>query len=256
MRQVMKRFWTETSIAEAAGSYTLLLDGKPMRLPGGPALQLSHRALAEAIAAEWTAVPPGAALQPALLPMTQLAATAQLLQPALLPMTQLAATAQLRIPATREETAIAIAAYGQSDLLCYRATEPAELVLRQETLWQPWLDWALMRHEVRLRVTAGIGFVDQPAPSLAALSQAVAAHDDHGLAALGVLVPLLGSVVLGLAVTDGALTGTQAHALSVLDEVFQEERWGPDQDAAAGRAQKAAEAQDAARYFMLTRSAG
>lgn len=235
----MKRFWTETSIAEAAGSYTLLLDGKPMRLPGGPALQLSHRALAEAIAAEWTAVPPGAALQPALLPMTQLAATAQ-----------------LRIPATREETAIAIAAYGQSDLLCYRATEPAELVLRQETLWQPWLDWALMRHEVRLRVTAGIGFVDQPAPSLAALSQAVAAHDDHGLAALGVLVPLLGSVVLGLAVTDGALTGTQAHALSVLDEVFQEERWGPDQDAAAGRAQKAAEAQDAARYFMLTRSAG
>lgn len=232
----MKRFWTETGIAEEAGGYTVLLDGKPMRLPGGPALQLGHRALAEAIAAEWTAVPPGAAVQPALLPMTQLAATAQ-----------------LRIPAAREETAIAIAAYGQSDLLCYRATEPAELVLRQQRLWQPWLDWAALRHGAVLRVTEGIGFVAQPAPSLAALSQAVASHDDHGLAALGVLVPLLGSLVLGLAVTQGALTGAQAHALSVLDEVFQEERWGLDQDAAAGRARKAAEAEDAARYVRLTR---
>jgi chaperone required for assembly of F1-ATPase len=235
----MKRFWTETSIAEDAGGYAVLLDGKPMRLPGGPALQLSHRALAEAVAAEWDVVAPGAALQPNLLPMTQLAATAH-----------------LRIPATREETAIAIAAYGQSDLLCYRATQPAELVLRQQTLWQPWLDWAVLRFDARLRVTEGIGFIDQPAPSLAALSRAVAARDDHGLAALGVLVPLLGSVVLGLAVTEGGLTGAEAHALSVLDEVFQEQRWGLDHDAAAGRAQKAAEAEDAARYFKLTRRAG
>jgi chaperone required for assembly of F1-ATPase len=234
----MKRFWTETSIAAEAGGYAILLDGKPMRLPGGPALQFGHLPLAEAIAAEWIAVPPGAELQPALLPMTQLAATAQ-----------------LRIPATRDETVMAIAAYGRSDLLCYRATEPAELVQRQQALWQPWLDWAVLRHDALLRVTEGIGFVDQPTPSLAALSRAVAAHDDHGLAALGVLVPLLGSLVLGLAVTDGALVATEAHRLSVLDEVFQEERWGLDRDAAAGRAQKAAEAEDAARYFQLTRSA-
>lgn len=235
----MKRFWTETALAEEAGGYAVLLDGKPMRLPGGPALRLDHPALAAAIAAEWDSVPPGAELQAALLPLTQLAATAQ-----------------LRIPAARHETAMAIAAYGRSDLLCYRATEPEDLVLRQQALWQPWLDWAVLRYDAMLQVTAGIGFVDQPPSSLAALARAVVGHDDHGLAALGVLVPLLGSLVLGLAVTGGALTGAEAHALSVLDEVFQEERWGLDPDAAAGRARKAAEAEDAARYFQLTRRPG
>ncbi|GAB0117528.1 ATP12 family protein [Acidisoma sp. 7E03] len=233
----MKRFWTETGTTRGAEGHVILLDGKPMRLPGGEVLTIAGTALAEAIAAEWRSMPMQAEVVPALLPLTQLAATTQ-----------------FRIPAKRAETEAAIAAYGRSDLLCYRAAEPPDLVQRQQQLWQPWLDWATRRHDALLQVTRGIGFLEQPATSLAALDAAVAALDDAGLATLGVLVPLYGSLVLGLAVIDGALDAAEAYRLSVLDEIFQAERWGEDADAANRRAQKAAEAADAARYLALTRS--
>lgn len=232
----MKRFWTETAIAEDADGFTILLDGKPMRLPGGETLRLAHRPLAEAIAAEWMSPSPEAELQPQLLPLTQLAATAA-----------------FRIAEKREETATAIAAYGRSDLLCYRATDPAELVRQQQQAWQPWLDWAAQRHDAMLRVTSGIGFVEQSPQSLASLAHAVAQHDIHGLTALGVLVPAFGSLVLGLALMEGALGAEEAFRLSALDELFQEERWGLDHEAEARRARTAAEVSQAALYFTLTR---
>lgn len=233
----MKRFWTETGTAREAEGHVILLDGKPMRLPGGEVLTIPGAALAEAVAAEWRSMPLQAEVVPSLLPMTQLSATAQ-----------------FRIPPKRAETQAAIAAYGRSDLLCYRASDPPELARRQQNLWQPWLDWAARRHDALLQVTSGIGFIEQPGPSLAALDAAVAAADDAGLAALGVLVPLYGSLVLGLAVTEGALGAAEAYQLSVLDELYQAERWGEDTEAAARRVQKTAEAEDAARYLTLVRS--
>lgn len=235
----MKRFWTDTSIAAEPGGFTLLLDGKPMRLPGGESLVIDRRALAEAIAAEWR--------QPTL---------GEEVQPQDMPLTQLAATATLRIAPSPAETAIAIAAYGQSDLLCYRVTEPETLASRQHAQWQPWLDWAAQRHDALLLTTTGIGFVPQNPRSLAALARAVSGHDAHGLAVLGVVVPVLGSLVLGLAVTDGALGPEEAYTLSCLDELFQEERWGQDREAAERRAQAARDMVAAGRYWELSRRDG
>jgi chaperone required for assembly of F1-ATPase len=234
----MKRFWAqaEVSAPQADGGFTVLLDGKPVRLPSGETLRLDHRSLAAAIAAEWDATAAGAEVTPNLLPLTQLAATAR-----------------YRIAPAPADTAAAIAAYARSDLLCYRAEEPPELVRRQQEAWQPWLDWAARHHDAMLVVTRGIGFVDQPPQALAALARAVATHDVHGLAALGVMVPIMGSLVLGLAVTQGVLAADDAFRLSTLDEVFQEEHWGQDPDAAAQRALAGQEVTMAARYVALTR---
>jgi chaperone required for assembly of F1-ATPase len=236
----MKRFWKRAEIDDAGadGAYLIRLDGKPMRLPDGETLRIACRPLAEAIASEWLAPAIGAEVAPALLPLTQLAATAR-----------------FRVAPAPAETATAIAAYARSDLLCYRAEDPPDLVRRQQVAWQPWLDWAARRYDATLTVTRGIGFVDQSPQALAALSCAVAAHDEHGLAALGVMVPVMGSLILGLAVTAGALDADEAFRLSVLDETFQEEHWGPDPDAAAQRARAAKEVSMAARYVRLTRSA-
>ena len=235
----MKRFWTDTSIAAEPGGFTLLLDDKPMRLPGGERLVIDRLALAEAIAAEWRRPAPGHEVHPQDMPLTQLAATAT-----------------LRIAPSPAETATAIAAYGQSDLLCYRAAEPETLAQRQHTQWQPWLDWAAQRHDALLLTTTRIGFVAQNPQSLAALARAVSRHDAHGLAALGVIVPVLGSLVLGLAVTDGALSPEEAYTLSCLDELFQEERWGQDRDATERRAQAARDVVAAGRYVELSRGNG
>ena len=234
----MKRFWERAEIEEDGGGFVIRLDGKPMRLPGGETLLIDQRPLAEAIAAEWRSPPIGRDVTPNLLPLTQLAATAR-----------------FRIAAAPAETAASVAAYARSDLLCYRAEEPPDLARRQHAAWQPWLDWAAQRYGAMLVVTRGIGLVDQTPRALAGLASAVAEQDAHSLAGLGVMVPIMGSLVLGLAVAESMLEADEAYRLSVLDEVFQEEHWGRDQDAVAQRDLAAQEVRMAARYIRLTRGA-
>jgi chaperone required for assembly of F1-ATPase len=234
----VKRFWDRAALAEADGAFSVQLDGRPMRLPAGGVLRLDHRPLAQAIVVEWDDIGGAKGAE---------------INPTLLPLTQLAATAQFRIAPAPTETATAIAAYGRSDLLCYRADSSPELLERQNAAWQPWLDWAAARYGAALHVTRGIGFVDQSPRALAALASAVAAQDIHVLAALGVMVPVLGSLVLGLAIVEGDLADTEAFRLSCLDELYQEERWGRDADAASKRGWAGQDVSAAARYLRLTR---
>ena len=232
----VKRFWEQAEVEAEGGSYVLRLDGKPMRLPSGETLLIDHRPLAEAIAGEWRSAPIGAEVTPGHLPLTQLAATAR-----------------LRIAPAPANTAASIAAYARSDLLCYRAVDPPDLVERENTAWQPWVEWAARRYGAMLVVTQGISLVDQSPHALAALARAVAEQNAHGLAGLGVMVPIMGSLVLGLAVVEGELEADEAFQLSVLDEVFQEEHWGRDHEAAAQRDRAGLEVRLAARYILLTR---
>jgi chaperone required for assembly of F1-ATPase len=228
----MKRFWSSAKVVSFAGVFAVELDGRPMRLPGGPLLRLTQRALAEAIAAEWQAV--GAIF------------TAEDV-----PLTRLAGTAQERIVSDPVPTALAIAAYGETDLLCYRAGRPDALVARQALLWQPWLDWAESAFGARLVVTSGLMPVAQPVAASAALRDAVLAIDGFILAGLGALVPALGSLVLGLAVAAGRLAPDDAFRLSILDELFEEELWGIDADAEKRRAFVARDVAEVARFMAL-----
>ncbi len=203
-----------------------------MRLPGGPELRLRQFRLAEAIAGEWQAV--GAAFSAEDVPLTRLAGTAQ-----------------ERIVPDPGPTAMALAAYGESDLLCYRAEGPEALVVRQHHAWQPWLDWAAGMYGARLVVTRGVMPVRQDAAAVAALREAMLALDPFVLAGLGVLVPAFGSCVLGLAVAAGRLAADEALRLSILDELFEEEAWGVDGEAASRRAAVARDVAEAARFMAL-----
>ncbi len=212
----MKRFWKTAEIVEDAGRYAIRLDGRPMRLPGGPLLSLESRPLAQAIADEWSAAPATLTAEH-------------------VPLTRIAGTAQERVAPNPAATIDALAAYGETDLLCYRATAPEALVSRQHQLWQPWLDWVARAHDAPLRVTTGVLHVAQPPASLAALRATLARRPAFQLAGLGILVPATGSLVLGLAVADGAMQAAQAHDLAALDELFQAEKWGEDADATKRR---------------------
>jgi chaperone required for assembly of F1-ATPase len=235
----MRRFWSHATAERAAdGRWRVLLDGKPVRLPGGTPLAVGTAPLACAIAAEWQAV----------------GTESKELSWAELPLTRLAGTAQERIARDPAPVVAAIAKYGESDLLCYRAEAPEPLVQRQARAWQPWLDWAALELDAPLRITRGVMHVAQPAEALRALHHAVAAYDALGLAGLGVAVPALGSLVLGLALAAGRLDAAAAHSLSVLDESFQEELWGLDEEAARRRQEIAGEIADAARLIRLSRA--
>jgi chaperone required for assembly of F1-ATPase len=121
-----------------------------------------------------------------------------------------------------------LAAYGDSDLLCYRAESPEELVARQAAVWGPMLDWAESALAVRLDTRAGIMHQPQSPEALATLHQRTAALSDFELAAFHDLVSLTGSLVLGFAAAEQAFDPQEIWQVSRLDEEWQAEQWGRD----------------------------
>ncbi|MFC3126773.1 ATP12 family protein [Pseudoroseomonas globiformis] len=237
----MKRFWDQATVSTVdsagGGGFTVLLDGRPMRLPGSGILHLPGRALAEAVAEEWQLAGGGKGGEMRLEEV---------------PLTRVAATAMERIAPDPAPSAEAIASYGGTDLLCYRATE-APLAARQAAEWQPLLDWLAQACAAPLRVTEGIMPVAQDSAALAALAQAVAAHPPLELAALGVAVPALGSLALGLALSRGRINAAEACRLAFLDESYQQELWGRDEEAAQRQENVERDVHLAARLLTLAR---
>jgi chaperone required for assembly of F1-ATPase len=235
----MKRFW-ETARAvpndNAVGGWTVELDSKPVRVPGGAKLSLPSERLAQAVAAEWQEA--GGAVGGKMTYDD-------------LPLTRLAGTAQERVSVARAAVVEEIARYAESDLLCYRAEHPAALVSAQQEQWQPWLDWVARETGARLLVTSSISHIPQPDDALATLAAQIAVHDSYRLAALGVLVPSFGSVVLGLAVARGALAAAEAHEIATLDERHQASLWGWDSEAETRMAKIADDVAVAGRFLDL-----
>ena len=234
----MKRFWDTVTAQSGALGHTILLDGKPMNLPTGTRLLVGPPVLAEAIAEEWRQAGGGKGGEMSFNDT---------------PLTRLAGTAQERIAPNPLPTIDAIALYGESDLLCYRAPSPRPLVDLQVRDWQPWLDWAALTYNAPLRVGEGIGYVRQHKDSIAALRRAVAAQDAYALAGLGILVPSLSSLVLGLAVVAGSLDADAAHRLGALEELFEVDQWGDDVDGAARRDSVHRDVRLAAGFIRLSR---
>jgi chaperone required for assembly of F1-ATPase len=213
----VKRFYRKAAFASAADGldgFALLLDGRPVRTPARAALVVPTARLAEAIAAEWNA-------------------QRDRVDPRSMPLTGLANAAIDRAAPDPTTFAAGLAAYGETDLLCYRAEAPQALVHRQSMLWDPLLAWARRRFDAGLETVAGIVHRPQPAAALDRLGSAVAAMDAFSLAALSPLVTISGSLVIALALSEGAVSTGEAWAATTLDEAWQAENWGEDELAAA-----------------------
>lgn len=230
----MKRFYKEVAAVPAdGGGYGITLDGRPVRTPARAPLVLPNARLAEAVVREWTD-------------------QGEEIDPASMPMTGFANAAIDRIAPDPADFADGIARYGESDLLCYRADAPPELAARQAAQWQPLLDWAQARFGVDFAVTSGIAHVAQPVATLDALRAAVTAFDPFTLAALSTLVSLSGSLVIGLAAVERTFPLGALWQASELDELFQAELWGDDDEALARRALRHEEFVRAATFAELT----
>lgn len=229
-----RRFWTRAEAVETPDGWAVRLDGKPVKTPAKQILATPYRAVAEASAAEW-------------------GRQGERVDPASMPVTRALNSALDRVAPEFAAVAAAVAAYGATDLLCYRAPRPEALTERQTAAWDPWLTWARARFDAPLICAAGVTHVDQPDESIARLSQATAARDALSLTALHDLVALSGSLVLGLAVDEGALAAQDAWTISRVDETWQAEQWGEDAEAAEAAALKAEAFAEAARLATMLR---
>ncbi len=171
-----------------------------------------------------------------------------------MPLTRFANTAIDRVAPQRRLAVEQIAEFVGTDLVCYRAARPPELAARQQAVWQPLVDWAVLRYDAPLEITAGVIPVAQPPASLRAFEAAVAALDDFALAALHLATASCGSLVIALALVEGRLDADEAFAVSQLDESFQIEAWGEDPEQADRRRALAGDIAAAAQFLGLLRA--
>ena len=230
-----KRFWKEATVADAPTGFAVLLDGRPVKTPAKRALEVPTRAMADAIAVEWDA-------------------QQDLIKPNTMPVTKTANAAIDKVSIQHAEVADMLAAYGDSDLLCYRAESPEELVERQAAQWDPMLDWAEETLGVRLLPRVGVMHIPQDSGAVATMRRRTHALDPFEMAAFHDLVSLSGSLVLGFAAALGARPADALWRLSRLDEIWQEEQWGEDEDATTLAEIKRDAFLHARRMFELTQS--
>ncbi|HUL08162.1 MAG TPA: ATP12 family protein [Candidatus Acidoferrum sp.] len=230
----MKRVYREVRVAPAGGGWSILLDARMLQTPARAQLLLPRRGLAEAVAAEWDA-------------------QAEKVVPATMPLMQLAATAIDRTGPQRDQIIKEVVGYAETDLVCYRADRPPELVARQSAAWQPLVDWITLRFDAPLLVTTGVVPKAQPASAVAAIRAAVEPLDAFWLTALHGATTACGSVAIALALAEQRVDAEGAWQASQLDESFQIEQWGEDAEAAARRAALRRDIESTSRFIALLR---
>lgn len=231
---VAKRFWKEARVASTETGFEVRLDDRPVKTPAKALLELPTLEMAQAVVNEWDAQD-------------------EKIDPLTMPITRGANAAIDKVDPQFAEVAEIVAAYGESDLLCYRAEGPAPLIQRQADAWDPLLDWAASGINAPLAVTTGVVPVDQPAAAVAALRAQVMALSPFELTAISDLVALSGSLVIGLAAARDVLPIEDLWARSRVDESWQIEQWGEDDEATAVASRKEQDFYQAKRFLRLAR---
>ncbi|MEX6507677.1 ATP12 family chaperone protein [Jiella sp. M17.18] len=216
--ELPKRFYQSAEAAEAEGGFTVRLDGRPVKTPARQPLAVPVRAIAEAVAAEF-------------------AAQEERIDPATMPMTRLVNTIVDGIVPNPDPVRDDIGRYAETDMLFYRADGPERLVERQRQRWDPILDWAHDAFGARFLLAEGVMHVAQPEASLAAVRRHLAAETEaFRIAALHQATTLTGSALIALALAGGRVSAEEAWELAHLDEDWNIEQWGADEEAMARRA--------------------
>jgi chaperone required for assembly of F1-ATPase len=219
---------------EVTAELSIALDGRPVKTPGKALLALPTEALARAVADEW-------------------AAQGEKIKPSTMPLTKLANTAIDRVGPEVPRIAAEMVEYAGSDLVCYRAGRPPDLVARQAALWNPIVDWALGELDAPFRIAIGIMHLPQPPEALGAMEAAFAATGKFGLAGLHNIMSLTGSALIALMFARGSLSAEAAWAAAHADEDYQIAQWGQDEEAAERRRRRHSEFIAWCRFVELCR---
>ena len=219
--QLPKRFYKNVAVANADnGGFQIELDGRSVKTPGRKPLTLPAQSLSQMVAEEWDA-------------------QSERIDPMTMPLTRLLNTAVDGVATDPQAVKEDIVRFAGTDMLCYRAGGPDELVVRQREQWDPWIDWAQSALGCRFELAEGVMHIEQPTESMAAFNTHVGMIDDFFiLSATHVITSLTGSATLAMAVQKGALEAAEAWKLAHLDEDWNIEQWGADEEAAERRAKR------------------
>ena len=229
-----KRFYENVTVQERPEGFVLMLDQHVLKTPAKNNLVLPNEALAQLLAQEW-------------------AACDDKIDPMAMPYNRLVNTAFDRVPENVQGLADEFTAYTNNDLLCYFASHPDSLVARQHEIWKPLLDWCNMRFDVSLKIVEGIQPMEQSPETLARMRQVYLKEPDFVLRMGGLshATALMGSAVLALALEAQEITCEQAYQATFLDEHFQMEQWGQDEEAQSRLHLRQQEIREVSSFFEV-----
>lgn len=225
-----KRFWKNVEVVPAEGGFTVTLDGRNVRTPGKALLSVPTEEMARHIADEWEA-------------------QTEKVDPRTMPWTRSANSAIDKLSMQRREVEDHLIGYAGTDLVCYRALSPEGLVARQAEGWDPILEFVEKTFCVRLETTSGVMPVTQKAESMTLLRNVMTEMSDFAITGFHDLVTLSGSYLIAVAVAKGEVDPQAAWALSRIDEEWQIEQWGRDEEADAQAETKREAFLHATRFF-------
>ena len=231
--QLPKRFYQDVTVALQEGEWAVQLDGRRVRTPAKNAFAMPNEDLANAVAEEWLA-------------------QVDVIDPATMPLTRIINSAHDGLVGKEADVRNEIAKFAGSDLLCYRADHPEQLVALQCAAWDGALKWLAQEHGICLQTGSGIMPIAQNSDDLAAFSSLLVTAGRLQLASLHVLVTISGSAVLGLAVLRGHMSVEEAWTAAHVDEDWQISQWGDDDEAQARRVFRKTEFEAAARLLELS----
>lgn len=233
---MIRRFYKDATLGAVPGGHQVMLDGRGVKTVGGAPQVVPTEALGQALAAEWRR-------------------QGETIDPRSLPLRDMADYAIDVVAAHPEGVAEGLLAYAETDTLCYRADPDEPLHARQQAEWEPLLAAFETAHGIALVRVSGVLHRPQPPEALAVLRARLGAMDPFTLAGVEAMTRLAASLVTALAALD-AVHEDEPLALwraVCLEEEWQADLWGRDEEAEERRARREADFLRAAAFARLAR---
>ena len=228
-----KRFWKNAHVVSSETGYLIKLDDKILKTPAKKQMLLPTEALAKKVASEW-------------------GEQVEEIDPTTMPFTKSSNAALDKVSEQFEEVSSLLGEYGDTDLLYYRADSPPELQKRQKTGWDPIVNWAENTFKVQINCGTGIVYIPQDAKLFSEINIKINSLSIFELTALYDMVSITGSLILGLAIINGRLSAEEAYQLSRIDEQWQLEQWGEDEEAQVASNKKNIAILHSEEFFALS----
>ena len=117
-----------------------------------------------------------------------------------------------------------------TDLICYRADGPNELVDLQNNSWNPIISFIKKYIDVELKFFIGVMPSKQSLDIFNRLKTLINSFSDIEISALHRMTNLTGSIFISICILKGDVLKNEAFELSFLDELYQAKNWGIEEE--------------------------
>ena len=213
----MKKFWKKVSINKiSSNSFQIMLDEKILKTPLKRELVLPNLNLTKEIVKEWDQ-------------------DSKNINTESMIFYGLVSTSLDKIIDNKNLFIDDILDYIDTDLICYRAENPKELVELQRNKWDPILLLIEKYTGTNIQVFQGILPKKQDTAVYSKLSNLINQFNIFEISALHRITNITGSILLSLCVLKKDISANDVFELSFLDELWQEKNWGFDKETSQKR---------------------